>query len=176
MPYYTGVGSRNTPAPVLRQMEQIATTFHDRGWRLRSGAADGADQAFGRGARDRADIYVPWRGFGFTERGARVMELQHDWMLYPEQVRLFKLGCPHYAQLSQGATKLHARNVLQVAGDVEYGAAEPSRLLICWTPGGRTVGGTATAIRIAEHLKIPVYNLGKPGTLAELAADVMAAR
>ena len=32
-------------------------------------------------------------------------------------------------------------------------------------PNGETVGGTATAIVLAERYKIPVYNLGKKETL-----------
>jgi tRNA A37 N6-isopentenylltransferase MiaA len=31
--------------------------------------------------------------------------------------------------------------------------------VICWTPGGKTVGGTATAIRLAERNQIEVINL-----------------
>ena len=181
MPYYTGVGSRSTPTTVLQTMEQIAASLHDRGWRLRSGGADGADQAFGRGARDRADIYVPWRGFGHAERGARVVELADDWRLYDEHVRLLELAAPHLATLPetrqdgtkinvQAVTKLHARNVLQVVGDTPgQHSNDPSRCLVCWTPGGREQGGTATAIRIARHLGVPVFNLAIDGALPQLA-------
>ena len=175
MPYYTGVGSRRTPPAILDRMEEIATSMRARGWRLRSGAADGADQAFGRGALDHADIYVPWRGFGRTERGARLVELAPDWRLYDEHVRLHRLGCPHHERLSQGAERLHARNVLQVVGDTPgTGSSDPSKFLVCWTPGGNLEGGTATAIRIATHLKVPVFNLGYPDALQRLAAHVSA--
>ena len=35
---------------------------------------------------------------------------------------------------------------------------DPVDAVTCWTPGGRVVGGTATAMRIAEAYGIPVIN------------------
>ncbi|GAG46694.1 unnamed protein product, partial [marine sediment metagenome] len=35
----------------------------------------------------------------------------------------------------------------------------PVDFIICWTPGGREVGGTAQAIRIAKANHIKVFNL-----------------
>jgi hypothetical protein len=32
--------------------------------------------------------------------------------------------------------------------------------VICWTPGGKMVGGTGQALRMAAYYGIPVFNLG----------------
>jgi len=159
MPYYTGIGSRSTPPGVQASMTELAALLRGRGWRLRSGAAEGADQAFGRGAGAMADIYVPWRGFGYAERGARVVALDPNYLLDDDHMRCLKLGCPHVDRLSQGAHKLHARNCYQVLGD---SLSDPSEFVVCWTPGGQVQGGTATAIRLARAAQVPVFNLGDP--------------
>ena len=50
---YAGIGSRQTPAPVLEQMRSIGAAMAEAGWLLRSGAAQGADSAFEAGAANR---------------------------------------------------------------------------------------------------------------------------
>lgn len=48
------------------------------------------------------------------------------------------------------------RNVLQIlGGDFET----PVERVVCWTLGGRVVGGTATALRLAMQYDIPIVNL-----------------
>ena len=49
-PTYAGIGSRETPPRVFKQMTDIARTLAGRGWRLRLGGAEGADTAFSAGA------------------------------------------------------------------------------------------------------------------------------
>ena len=34
--------------------------------------------------------------------------------------------------------------------------------MICWTPDGKIVGGTATALKLTMKYDIPVFNLGVP--------------
>ena len=58
---YAGIGSRRTPAAMLVVCEQIAHALAQRGWRLRTGHAPGADQAFERGAGTLADVFLPGR-------------------------------------------------------------------------------------------------------------------
>ena len=50
-----------------------------------------------------------------------------------------------------------ARNGYQILGkDLKT----PVRFVICYTPNGDRIGGTAQALRIAMDLKIPVFNAG----------------
>ena len=52
---------------------------------------------------------------------------------------------------------MHSRNCHQILG---YDLQSPVDAVVCWTPDGNVVGGTATAIRIALKYNIPVFNLG----------------
>lgn len=148
---YTGVGSRSTPIHILDLMTRIARVMGVRDWVLRSGAAEGADSAFEAGARDvggPVEIFVPWVGF---QRHASTLTPS------PEAFELAATVHPAWKKLPESVRKLHARNTHQVLGkDLK----SPSDLLICWTLGGKEVGGTATAIRLALKHKIPVWNLG----------------
>jgi hypothetical protein len=65
---------------------------------------------------------------------------------------------PAWDILSQGAQKLHARNVHQILGP-DLSRPTPVEFVLCWTPDAQVVGGTATAIRLAQDRNIPVYNL-----------------
>ncbi len=67
---------------------------------------------------------------------------------------------PNPSALTQGALKMHARNIAQVMG---YQLNTPSDFVICWTPGGLEQGGTRTAIVFAKENNIPVYNLFNDG-------------
>jgi hypothetical protein len=156
-PKYTGVGSRQTPDHVLELMSSIATDLRYLGYTLRSGAADGADVAFGAGAQDQAHIYLPWSGFGHVEPGALCITQGQNIPI--EQLQILAKVHPRWASLTDGPRKLHARNVRQVLGTR---LDEPSDFLICWTPNGQEIGGTATAIRIAQLYGVPTFNLGMP--------------
>lgn len=155
MNYYTGVGSRKTPAEVCTIMTQIAAKLAKRGYILRSGAADGADAAFEAGANQRLtehppEIYLPWLGFN----GSKSQLLpSREAFLMAEQFH------PAWGRCSPAARCMHARNCHQVLGkDLKT----PSEFLICWTQDAAAGGGTGQAIRIAKHYRIPVYDLGDP--------------
>lgn len=166
--YYTGVGSRETPAEILKLIKRIACKLAEEGYHLRSGAADGADTAFEEGFFDwlistngegpaLASIYIPWAGFNSTKG-----------VSYPEGV--LKIGGslaarliaeevhPAWDKCSQGAKALHTRNVSQVLGD---DLTTPSSFLICWAPPTKTgvKGGTNTAWQLAKRYNIPCFNL-----------------
>ena len=67
MSYYTGVGSRETPPDIMRAMYHFAKNMANRGQILRTGGAQGADNAFAEGAlksvNQLVEIYLPWQGF-----------------------------------------------------------------------------------------------------------------
>lgn len=147
---YAGIGSRETPDPILALMTTLATHFAAGGLRLRTGGATGADQAFMRGADP--ELYVPWQGynnyFGKTPS--------------PESFEVAARYHPVFSRLSEGAQKMHARNVEIVLGpDLK----SPVRFVVCWTPDGAVAettsktGGTGGAIRVAAAHGIKVWNL-----------------
>lgn len=157
---YAGIGSRETPEEVLQLMVRIGAVMAQAGWVLRSGHAPGADQAFERGcdlAHGQKEIYLPWDGFegascswpgfycGFRSK-------REEALAEKVAVRFH----PAWHNCSQGAKKMHTRNVQQVGG---YDLEVPTEVVICWTKGGKRGGGTGQALRIAEYYKIPIFDL-----------------
>jgi hypothetical protein len=144
MRYYAGVGSRKTPLVVQNIMVQAAGLLEDMGFILRSGGADGADKAFETGVRNgKKEIFYS------TDSTAQVEEIASK--IHPAWHRCNPL-----------ARKLHGRNVFQILGkDLKT----PVEFVVCWTARGESIGGTRTAIVLAEQHHIPVYNLGAVGDL-----------
>ena len=63
---------------------------------------------------------------------------------------------------SHAAQRLHARNCFQILGAK---LDTPVSDVVCWTPNGSGSGGTGQAIRLAEMMNIPVWDLGNPEVL-----------
>jgi hypothetical protein len=158
---YAGVGSRETPEPILKMMFKIGVFLAKNNYILRSGAADGADTAFELGCVSvggEKEIFLPWKGFN----------KHSDTGLYPNPAHFVKAQSiiSHWDKLTQGAKKLHARNVGQILGEH---LDSPADFVICWTPDacetkeeyGFKTGGTGTAIKLACEYNIPVINLAK---------------
>lgn len=155
MLYYTGIGSRKTPDDVLDLMERLARYLARQDWVLHSGHASGADQAFERGASQRAQIFLPWRNF---EDDVVIPAL---FVLPEPDAWTFEIAAQHHPawdRLSQGARKLHARNVHQIYGP-QKDHSPISQCVVCWTSDGKASGGTGQALRIAESLGIQILNL-----------------
>jgi len=156
--YYTGVGSRKAPPVAIDRMVAIGAAMAALGWVLRSGGADGSDTAFEVGCKanngDR-EIYLPWKGFNGHD--STLFFLLFPKVLQDKALELAASVHPAWGAVKSWAKLLHARNVFQVLGQ---DLNTPSERVICWTPGGKCVGGTATAIRLAEMHNIPVINLG----------------
>ena len=162
MKTYTGVGSRETPQLYLDAFESIAGELCKAGFTLRSGGAEGADVAFESGACGDTEIFLPWRKFN-----------QHQSDLWDPPEEAFTLAKAvvgkRWDRTKKGAKKLHARNCQQVLGE---NLDDPSEFLICWTHGGRPVGGTRTAIIVAHDNNVPVVGLGGPEFKFSYPADV----
>jgi len=151
---YTGIGSRSTPQEIQRLMTQIADKLGMWGWVLRSGGADGADEAFEKGSVCN-ELYLPWRGFN----GRMDAELEFP---TPDAFLIAETHHPRWHALDRNVRALHARNAHQILG---ANCATPAAFVICWTPDGSTgtttakTGGTGQAIRIAKAYDVPIFNL-----------------
>lgn len=165
---YAGIGSRRTPPEMLERMKSIAKRLAQRGYALRSGAADGADAAFEEGCLQvagKAEIWMPWPGFNNHE--------DTKFMPSPAHSEMAKSLHPNWDRLTRGPRALHSRNVGQILGaDLKT----PVDFVVCWTPDGceseasrnRDTGGTGTAIALASRHGIPVFNLAKEDALDRL--------
>jgi len=159
---YSGIGSRSTPPEIIDKMKEFAYLAAQRGWILRSGAAQGADSAFELGcddAKGEKEIFLPWPNFnnhysqsiGPSEAAMKVAAEIH----------------PNWKRLSQAPRKLVARNMHQI---MSAEMKEAVLCVVCWTPDGcetmkeysRATGGTGTAISFASSQGIPVFNLKHP--------------
>lgn len=169
MPYYTGVGSRETPEEMMKKIRYLARWLAMKGFILRSGAADGSDTAFEQGC-DKVNggkkIYLPWKNFN-RRFDIRFIELSEA------AVQLASTIHPGWVHLKQGGQKLHTRNTYQVLGEF---LDSPSDFTVCWTPDGaetidkltNKTGGTATAIRLSCLKGIPVFNLRNESSVERL--------
>lgn len=154
---YAGIGSRKTPPEILERFKKLSSFLAKNGFTLRSGGANGADLAFESGSGDNKEIYLPWKGFNGSS--SPYYNTDKDAGLIVEEIH------PAWDKLSDAAKKLHCRNCCQILGeDLNI----PCGFVVCWTPEGKAVGGTATAIKLAEREGIPVFNFGKDGADKEL--------
>lgn len=165
--YYAGIGSRETPEHICELMTNIARELSDMGLILRSGHADKADLAFEYGANGKAEIYLPWRSFnsdaplkGTAIVGAYNIQSEDLAMKYH----------PAWQKCSDGAKRLHNRNVYQILGPgLGHHLVETiSKFVVCWTKDGKASGGTGQALRIAEAYNIPIFNLYNENDLPRL--------
>lgn len=161
MEFYTGIGSRETPIHIQQSMVEIASHLYEKGLRLRSGHAKGADQAFEDATPHlgECEIYLPWEGFqgsssnwdGFYTPNSFPHNVQERAYMIARQYH------PAWHRCSPKAQDMHCRNVHQVLGKT---LDRPSKFVVCWTPGGKAGGGTGQAIRIARGVDVPVFDLG----------------
>jgi hypothetical protein len=158
MKYYCGVGSRQTPVFICELFTEIAKELSGE-YILRSGGADGADTAFENGAGENKEIWLPWKKFNkntstltFDKRATDILKTVIDDV--------------HFSNLTDAAIRLHSRNVHQIMGLLDDN--NMSSFVLCWTVDAQdNFGGTATAIKLAKKLGVPVYNFGKCADLNE---------
>lgn len=176
---YAGIGSRDTPLAVQARMTIIAHRLAQEGLTLRSGAADGADAAFERGAVQVSsippEIFLPWRGF--NKHPSKRWEPER-----PEKaIEIAQRFHPGWPSLTSSVRRLMARNCRQVLGP---SLDAPSRFVVCYTSDGcetgdtrtRRTGGTGMAIAVASHYAIPVVNLFYPDAerrLTKIVRDLL---
>lgn len=156
--FYAGIGSRETPKPVILEMQSVAMQLALRGWTLRSGRGKppmkpkpetgSADLAFEDGAR--------------MVGGKTFIRTATLWAPAVEHAKQFH---PTWDTLTEHAQALHARNSLVMLGDT---LAQPVSFVVCWTLGGLVMGGTGQALRIAHSMGIKVFNLGNGDTQQDI--------
>ena len=149
---YAGIGSRNCPDHVSSFIIAVSQYLASRGFILRSGGADGCDNAFEQGcdlASGAKEIFIPWAGFN----GRQYLDFN-----IAKASLIAKQYHPRYTELSFGAQKLMNRNSCQVLG---ANLDNPVKFIICYTPNGSGSGGTGQALRIAKANNIPIFDIGK---------------
>jgi hypothetical protein len=111
----------------------------------------------------KAELYLPWESF--NNHSTQTHAGNCYVMRGPLQARAAAIAAeihPAWDRCSQGAKKLHTRNVFQVLGqDLET----PSKFLVAWATvdsEGKPEGGTATAWNLAVKHGVKCFNLAIP--------------
>ena len=144
---YAGVGSRTTPASILKAMTDVAKMLKSKGYTLNTGKTfnnkeEGADKAFSDGTTQK-NLFSP------EVQGSRIKEQTVAKEMHPAPSRL-----------KSGGLKLMARNTNQIFGDnlntpvdfVLFYAEETDNPL-------RPKGGTGQAVEMARRKGIPTINM-----------------
>lgn len=160
---YAGIGSRETPTDVCNTMTEMARKLDHLGLVLFSGGADGADEAFEKGAMNKI-IFLPWNGFNNKRKDGKQYIVPNYEESFVEKYH------PNAQYLKPGALKLMSRNSYQVLG---IDLKSPVDFVVCWTKDGKSTGGTGQALRIAEDYSIPIFNLKRPDHFQKLGNFVI---
>lgn len=155
MKVFAGIGSRETPESILEVMHEISHVLTSEGWYCRTGMADGADMAFATGAvPGKLIAYLPWATYQY-EICKKIKGLRLADEVTQAAIEMAHNFHPNLSK--QSWEKLHGRNMQIILGkDLD----KPCDVVICWTPKGELVGGTATGIKCAKKNGIKVINLG----------------
>lgn len=169
---YAGVGSRDTPIYALAVMLYLSRHLSGS-YIVRSGGAEGADMAFELASNNRCEIFLPWRGFrsstrdfiNISDKVQRVSELIIDGKFIKNIPPIHSTEVLRRSK-NESNLKLHRRNCNQILG---CGLNNPVSFMVCWTDDKaisasmttKDTGGTATAIKLASHLSIEVFNLSR---------------
>ena len=154
--YYAGIGSRTPPENILQEMTKLGSILEEKGFTLRSGNASGSDQAFAKGVKTNAQIWLPWGNFQIEFRRAHpdhnYRNIEDTDLAAWTSIDEFH---PSPNSLSIVGKYFMARNYRQIVGKKQSN----SKFVICWTHDGTDVGGTGQAMRIAKSLSIPIINM-----------------
>ena len=154
---YAGIGSRQTPPEVLKQMTEVAKQLESKGYTLNTGITfggkeEGADKAFSDGATNK-NLFSP------EKQGSRAKEQAIANEMHPNP-----------SALTQGALKLMARNTNQIFGDNLDTPVDFVLFYAKETAGIRPQGGTGQAVEMARLKGIPTINMANPNWREELNA------
>jgi hypothetical protein len=172
--FYAGIGSRETPLDVQNSIIKIAQQLGEQGYTLRTGGAMGADTAFMAGAISGdfpIKVYLPSAWFqGLRHNPKNGFFDSSTASTWNEALALVDKYHPVPEKLSDFARRLMARNAYQVLSTT---LKDPVDFVICWTKGGKLVGGTAQAMKIAMDFGVPIYNLALVDDVKRLHKEVL---
>jgi len=146
--YFTGIGSRETPKSLINDISLINDFLFKNNYILRSGGAGGADTFFEDNWKGKKEIFLPWKGF--NNNNSELYQISSESMVLAEKFH------PAWSKLSLPVKKLMSRNICQILGQ---NLNTPTNFVVCWTKDGKDTGGTGQAIRLAQSLNIPIFNL-----------------
>lgn len=167
--FYTGIGSREAPLPILKRARGLGKELALKGFVGRSGKAEGMDEAFMKGFGE-AGVgsfinYLPYPSFRDSlvlPTGCRDVSYYLD-DVWKEAVMIARdIYGKGWFEITPGSRDLHTRNVFQVLGD---DLQTPSEFVLYWAePKGRNAvkGGTNTAFQVARKFGVKLLGVQTP--------------
>lgn len=168
---YAGIGSRSITEQEELIIQKTAHELSKKEITLYSGNASGSDVNFQLGSDySKCVVFLPWNKFNYNEFNADQCSnfVVGDTESGLKSVQKFH---PNPKSLSKGAKALMCRNYHQVVG---YMALPQVSFVLCCAnykiveDTMHVDGGTGQAVRIANSLNIPVFNIRKPNWLNDL--------
>lgn len=158
MKAYAGIGSRTITEEERSTIIAIAERLSED-YVLYSGNATGADIAFQTGSNGSCVLFVPWKQFNCTKYYHEDALVICPRVTYESDISVDDFHpCPE--ALSHAARSMMRRNYHQVMGYDDLELPVVDFVICCADPQGNGVkGGTGQAVRIANAMGIPVFNV-----------------
>lgn len=153
-----GIGPRKITQDGIALVTHVATQLAQLGFHMNSGHGEGADQAWAAPFPDsQKTIYIPWWGFNSAiPDDTTVFQLANPSPIFRELAARYH---PNWGKLAGSAQALMIRNVsILASGKDEI----PVEAVVYWQEPHisiKAVGGTQHALRVAQHLEIPCFNI-----------------
>lgn len=161
-----GIGSRELGMREAARCYYFGLLFADYGWGFRTGRARGADERFAFGYRLGFGVpqyCVPWDSYNLAEVDAcRPPAYSLDRLDPAARDRLCDLVRtlhPAGPNLTNGAMRLHARNIIILLGP---NLDDPVKAVFALPRLSGHLGGTGFGMQLARHYDIPLFDLRKP--------------
>lgn len=154
---YVATGNQDTPAEVVEQFKVLRDRLDFNHYTVRTSAFDGLDK-IAMEAKNK-EVILPWREFA-----GHPSKLTFT----PEEAKYFaKQTFSNYDNMKDTVKTFLAKNVRLVFGQ---NLKSPALFLLLWSADGcesleqRTpqTGNIGHLITLANEIRIPVFNLGKP--------------
>lgn len=157
------------PEETKSVFEKLAHYLVSRGFTVRTSGGKDGEEAFQKGAGEKVEVHIPWKGF--DNQTSQFCKTKDE---AKEVVRQFS---PSFESLSKGVQTIIASKAHVVLGKE---LTSPIQFLVVWSLDGAETrkectsktGFVSTPIKIAESLKIPVFNLKRQDALERIKAHV----
>lgn len=161
---YAATGNRDTPPDILTIMQSIAKDLSEKGYTQRNDGSDVPGDTLEIDAM-RVEYYLPWKKF--NKKKSRLTEL------HPNSFEIAKKYHPAFDKMTDTIKALIARNSHLILGE---NLKDPALFLFVWTPDGAETAKACSiktgianqAIKIADNMGIPVFNLKNTGAYDKL--------
>lgn len=157
--YITIIGSREITEEERNDLYNIAKSYHDKGYTLRSGGAEGSDSVIN--SFENVEIIIPKDNFnGLAHDGKRIFTLTRLKDIKVAR-KIAERIHPVFNSLTHGVKKLHTRNIYQITGSAGVNKENLSEKVyyIADEINNEVKGGTRTAVELARSLGIETVNI-----------------